>query len=137
MAYTCEKVEQLNLFLENRPGILADLCAHLADNGINLRAITTLESTDTGIARVVVDKVETAKQTLIEAGVAFTTSWCLALEMPNHPGGFAEIARLLSLAGVNIDYIYASSTGGAGNALGIFGVSKLDKAMSLDWGTMI
>jgi hypothetical protein len=137
MANVCEKVEQLNLFLENRPGILADLCAHLADNGINLRAIATLDSSDTGIARLVVDKPDEAKQTLVEAGIAFTTSWCLALEMPNHPGGFSEIARLLSLAGVNISYIYASSTGTAGYALGIFGVSEVDKAMSLDWSSLI
>ena len=49
MDITCEKVEQLTLFLENRPGILADLCAHLADHRINIRAMTTVESTETTV----------------------------------------------------------------------------------------
>ena len=86
MTITSERVEQITLFLENRPGILADLCAHLADRSINIRAITTLESTETGAVRLVVDRTDAAKESLAEAGVPFTTSECLALEMPNAPG---------------------------------------------------
>ncbi len=133
MAYACEKVEQLTIFLENRPGILADLCAHMAESGVNIRATTTLEGRDSGIVRLVVDKTEDAKTTLSDAGVAFTSTECLGLQMPNHPGGFAGAARVLSLAGVNIDYIYASTTEGSQGALGIFGVSDLDKALALKW----
>jgi hypothetical protein len=133
MTITSERVEQITLFLENRPGILADLCAHLADRGINIRAITTLESTETGAVRLVVDRAAAAKETLAEAGVPFTTSECLALEMPNTPGGFADIARILAIAGINIDFMYASSTPAAAVALGILGVSDLDRALSLDW----
>jgi hypothetical protein len=133
MAITVEKVEQLTLFLENRPGILADLCAHLTDHQIDIRAITTLESTDTGSVRVVVDQPGLARKVLDEAGVAYATGDCLALRMPNHPGGFAHIAHTLSVAGINIDYIYASSTADATTALGIFGVSDLDRALALAW----
>jgi hypothetical protein len=133
MAITCEKVQQLTLFLENRPGILADLCAHLADRGVNIRAITTLESTHTGTVRLVVDQPEATARILDEAGVAHSSSHCLALQMPNHPGGFATVAHTLSVAGINIDFIYASSTANATAALGIFGVSDLDRALELDW----
>jgi len=134
MAIKCEKVQQLTLFLDNRPGILADLCAHLADGRINIRAITTLDSTDVGAVRLVVDQPHRAERLLSEAKVHFTSADCLALEMPNHPGGFAGIAHILSVAGINIDYIYASTTPGAMTAFGIFGVSDLDKALTLDWG---
>ena len=125
----CEKVLQLTLFLENRPGILADLCAHLYDRGVDVRAMMTLESTETGAVRIVVDRPVVAAEILTEAGVAHTTRECLAVHMPNHPGGLAEVARTLSLAGVNIDYIYGSSAQGASTALGIFGVSDLDRAL--------
>jgi hypothetical protein len=50
--------------------------------------------------------------------------------MPNHPGGLAEVARKLSIAGVNIDYIYGSSTAGSRTALGVFGVSDLERALT-------
>ena len=133
MEIKAEKVEQITLSLENRQGILADLCAHLRDHRINIRAMTALESGDAGSVLLVVDNPEQAKNSLDEAGVVFTCSHCLAVEMPNHPGGFAHIAHTLSLAGINISLIYASATGSAGRALGIFGVSDLEKALTLDW----
>lgn len=129
MSSTCEKVCQLTLFLENRPGILADLCAHLCDRGIDVRALMTLDSTDTGAVRMVVDKTAEAAEILTKAGVAHTKRECLAVHLPNYPGGLADVARMLSLAGVNIDYIYGSSAQGASTAFGIFGVSDLDRAL--------
>lgn len=129
----CKKVEQITAFLENRPGILADLCAHLCDRGINIRAMSTLENSEAGSVRMVVDQPHLAKQVLTEAGVAHATASCLAVELPNSPGGFGRIARTLSLAGININYIYATSLPGSSAALGIFAVSDLDRALGLDW----
>lgn len=130
MKFACEKIQQLTLVLENRPGILADLCAHLCDRGVNVRAMMTLESTDAGTVRVVLDKPDEARGLLSEVGVAHSTTECLGVQMPNYPGGLAEVARLLSLAGVNIDYLYGSSTAGSTTALGVFGVSDLERALS-------
>jgi hypothetical protein len=133
MNVKCKKVEQITVFLDNRPGILADLCAHLSDRGINIRAMSTLENTETGGVRLVVDQPDLAKQTLTEAGVGHATTDCLAIELPNSPGGFGHVARTLSLAGVNINDIYATSQPGSPTALGIFAVSDLDRALNLDW----
>jgi len=133
MAVRCEQVEQISIFLENRPGILADLCAHLSDHQVNIRAITVLDNTDSGTVRLVADDPQRARQVLDEAGVNYVTRPCLALEMPNDPGGFAQIARTLSLAGINIDYIYASALPGNPAALGIFHVSDPARALSLEW----
>ena len=130
MNINSEKVQQLTLFLENRPGILADLCAHLCDRGVNVRAMMTLDSTDTGAVRIVLDRADEAREILSAAGVAHSTKECLAVQMPDHPGGLAEVARMLSLAGVNIDYIYGSTTTGSGTALCIFGVSDLERALT-------
>jgi hypothetical protein len=134
MNLKCRKVQQITVVLENRPGILADLCAHLSDRGINIRAMSTLEITETGGVRLVVDRPDLAKQALAEAGVKHATTDCLAIEMPNNPGGFGHIARTLSLAGININDIYATSQPGSPTALGIFAVSDLDRALNLDWG---
>ena len=135
MKFKCEEVEQITVVLENRPGILADLCAYLSDHRVNLRAIAALDSADVGSGRLVVDNPERAKIALSDAGVEYTSQRCLGVEMPNNPGGFAGIARNLSLAGINIDYIYASGLPRTGKALGIFGVSDLERALALDWGS--
>lgn len=133
MPFTGERVQQITAFLENRPGILADLCAHLSDHDVNIRAMTTRETGDRGAVQMVVDRVEVARQVLADAGVPFEVAPCLAVEMPNAPGGLARIARVLALAGINIDFIYASTTPSAAAALGVFGVSDLDRAVALDW----
>ena len=133
MRVKCEEVEQLSLSLENRPGVLADLCAHLSDHHLNIRAISVLENTNPGMVRLVVDDVEAAKRALVDAGVKFSSAKCLALEMPNSPGGFGDIARTLSLGGINIDYIYASAVGGTAAALGVLHVSDLERALALNW----
>jgi hypothetical protein len=133
MKRRCEQVEQITIFLENRPGMLADLCAHLSDLRVNIRAMAVLENTESGSVRLVADDPEAAKAALAEAGVAFTTDQCLALEMPNTPGGFAAMARTLAVAGINIDYIYASVQRGTPTALGIFHVSDPERALALDW----
>ncbi len=133
MSFKCERVQQIAMSLENRPGILADLCAHLGDHGIDIRAITAFEAGEMGSVRMVVDKTEKAIGVLEAAGITCVLSECLAIEMPNHPKGFAGIARVLAVAGINIDYIFGSSTKDAATALGIFGVSDIDKALDLVW----
>ncbi|MFH0983605.1 MAG: ACT domain-containing protein [Planctomycetota bacterium] len=133
MKSKCEEVEQITVFLDNRPGVLADLCGHLSDHRISIRAISVLDHTDTGGVRLVVDDPQLAKATLSAGGVAYQTTRCLAFEMPNTPGGFAGIARTMSLAGININYIYASASSDTTKALGIFHVSDPQRALSLDW----
>jgi hypothetical protein len=133
MNFKCAAAEEITVSLENRPGVLADLCAHLADHRISIRAISAIDGPDTGGARLVVDQPESAKGVLARAGVTYTSTKCLALEMPNNPGGFAGIARILSLAGINIDCIYASALPEAGKALGIFHVPDVERALKLCW----
>jgi len=133
MQCNCEDVEQISIFLENRAGVVADLCAHLTEANISIRAIAVLDTIDIGTVRMVVDKPEEAKEVLSAAGAAYVTVRCLAVEVPDRPGGFATAANKLSLAGINIEYIYASALPGANKAMGIFRVSDLQRALTLDY----
>ena len=135
MRCMCEEVEQISIFLENRAGVVADLCAHLTEREISIRAMAVLDTIDIGTVRMVVDDPEKAKEALAAAGAAYVTVKCLAVEVPDRPGGFAGVARKLSLAGVNIEYIYASTVPGAEKAVGIFRVSDLERALTLSYDT--
>ena len=136
MHFSIDLAEEFTLFLDDRPGILADLCGHLADHRVSIRAMSTSRGDDTGTVHLVVDDPVQARAMFDEAGVHFTTATCLALEMPNAPGGFARVARVLALAGINIDSIYASAAPRAGVAFGILSVSDPEAAMSLDWSLL-
>jgi hypothetical protein len=133
MKFKCEQVEQFTVFLENRPGVLAELCTQLSKRGVNLRAISTVDNRDTASVRLVADDPEATRAVLAEMKIAFAKCSCLALRMPNTAGGFAAIAHKLAMGGINIDYIYASAVPGPGPALGILGVSDMERALVLDW----
>lgn len=133
MTIKAHEVVQINLFLDNRPGILADLCAHLSDQEINVRAMTAHGGGDNGEIRIVVDRPERAVAVLAEDDIRTSTAACLAIEMPNRPGAMARVAHALALAGVNIDSIYGSATPRTGSALLILDVSDLAKAMAIEW----
>ncbi|MCP4591880.1 MAG: ACT domain-containing protein [bacterium] len=133
MEHNAEIVEQISIFLENRTGVIADLCAHFTERSINIRAVAVIDTIDIGTVRIVVDEPEKAKEALAAAGAAFVTVKCMAIEVPDTPGGFAAVADRLSLAGINIEYFYASSLPTAKKAMGIFRVSDVEQALRLDY----
>ena len=58
------RVEQIAVFLENKSGRLAEITSILADNTINIRALSVADTADFGILRLIVDNVEKAKSIL-------------------------------------------------------------------------
>lgn len=124
---------QLSAFLANTPGVVAHLCASLAEHGVNVQAMTVLDTVDIGTMRMVVDDVELAKRTLDEAGAAYVEVPVLSVAIPNAAGGFARIARTLAGANINIDYFYATASHGSDHTVGIFRVSDRDAALEIDF----
>ena len=61
-------VKQISVFLENRTGSLVDFTKVLYGNNIDIRAFSITEAPDFGIARVIVDDFEKARDTLKTAG---------------------------------------------------------------------
>jgi hypothetical protein len=119
-------VDQLNIFLENRPGRLRAFCETLRSAGINMRAILLPDNRDYGVARLVVDDAEEAIESLKQAKILAFKSPALAVQTHNHPGALGDIAEALSKEGVEIQYAYGSGTGETATL--ILGVSELERA---------
>ena len=64
------KVEQISIFLENKPGGLSSVTKALSDAKINIRALSLADTSDFGILRLIVDNVAKAKEVLNEKGFA-------------------------------------------------------------------
>ncbi|MDP2758315.1 MAG: ACT domain-containing protein, partial [Desulfurivibrionaceae bacterium] len=56
------KVKQLEIFLENKSGRLADISRTLAENAINIRALSLADTADFGVLRLVVNDTTKAQQ---------------------------------------------------------------------------
>lgn len=123
------KVEQISVFLENKSGRLADVAEILALSGINIRALSLADTTDFGILRLIVNDTEKAKQVLKENGFTVGKTEVLAVEVPDRPGGLAEILKVMKAQGTNVEYMYAFVQKSAGNAIIIFRFDELERAI--------
>ena len=61
-------IQQISVFLENRAGQLAEITKILADNGIDLRALSIAETADYGVLRMIVDDPKRATGILLNSG---------------------------------------------------------------------
>ena len=103
-------VQQISVFVENRAGGLAEITKLLAENGVDLRAMSIADTTDYGILRLIVDKPDTALAVLQDSGCLVSVTPVLAVMLPDVPGGLARILGLLSDNGVDLEYLYAFIT---------------------------
>jgi hypothetical protein len=123
-------VEQIAVFLENKSGRLAEITAILAENSINIRALSVADTADFGILRLIVDKVEPAKAVLRENGFTVGKTQVLAVEVEDKTGGLAKVLKCIKDAGINVEYMYAFVNKTGENAVLIFRFEKMEEAMN-------
>jgi hypothetical protein len=105
------KIEtQLAVFMENRPGMLARVAQALAKAGINILALSILDTVDHAIIRMVVDKTKDAERVLGELRAMVQAHEVVFMDVPNTVGALAGIAERLAEAGINIEYAYCTTT---------------------------
>lgn len=124
-------VKQISVFLENKPGKLAEFTDILTDNQIDMRALSLAETEDFGILRIIVDDVYKTSTVLKEAGYVFSITKVLAVEIPDTPGGLGNVIHIIGDSGVNIEYMYAFTTKKQGIAFMIFRVHNNEEALEV------
>ncbi len=124
-------ISQLSVFAENSPGILYQITERIAAAGIDIRAISVSDTQDFGILRVVVSDAERAKSALGNGDFVVTVTQVLGIEIPDQPGGLANVLGLLSENGINVDYIYAFVTISGKSAYVVMRVNDNEKAEQL------
>jgi len=125
------KVEQISVFLENKPGALADVTRILGEGGINIRALSLADTKDFGILRLIVNDSEKAKAVLGARGFTVRKTEVVAVEVPDRPGGLADILKCLSDSRINVEYLYAFVQQSGSNAIIIFRFDETDRAIEV------
>ena len=103
-------IHQISVFLENRTGQLAEITGLLAREGIDIRAISTAETADYGLARLIVDDSHRASAILLQHGDVLSMTPVWAVEVPDSPGGLAELLSLLAQEEIDVEYMYSLFT---------------------------
>ena len=122
---------QLALFIDNRPGTLARVCEALAEAKINIYAISTSDTIDHSVIRMVVSDPRKALLLFEERGTLVVESEVVMVEGGNRPGSLARIAQKLADTGVNIEYCYCATPPDAKKGLLILRVSNAKKALKV------
>lgn len=121
-------IKQLTVFLENSPGRLAQLTRALGDANVNMRALMVADTAEFGVVRVICDDPEAAKRALEQAGFAVSINEVLAVEVPDRPGGLADVLEALGGAGLNVEYAYCFVEPRGTAAVDVFRVADVSAA---------
>lgn len=124
-----ETTKQVSVFLENKPGRLANVLLALAREKVNVTALTVMDSHEHNVLRLVPDDLTKTRQVLKALNIPIAETDVLQVELRNQPGALAHVCELLGAEHVNIDYAYCSTGGRNGKTVGIFKVSNAEKAM--------
>ena len=124
-----ETTKQISVFLENKPGRMANVLSALAREKVNLTALSVMDSHEHRVLRLVADDLNRSRQVIKALGTPFTESDVVIVELRNQIGALAHVCELLAGEHVNIEYAYCSAGGRNGKTYGIFKVSNTEKAM--------
>ncbi len=125
------KVEQISVFLENKPGGLEKVTRILRDAGINIRTLAVADTSDFGIVRLIVNDVEKATGVLRESGFTVSRTTVVAVEVPDRPGGLHGILEVIAKENINIAYMYAFVEKSGENAVMLFRFDQQDRAIDV------
>ncbi len=125
------KIHQLSVFVENKPGRLAAPCRLLADAGINIVTLSLADTQQFGILRLLVRDWQQAQKVLEDAGMVVNVTEVLAVEVPDRPGGLADLLDVVGRSEVNVEYMYAFAEKLDDKAILVLRFDDPDKAISV------
>jgi hypothetical protein len=121
-------IDQLSVFVENKPGKLVEVLEALGGAKIDLRALSIADTADYGVLRVIVDKPVDALKTLTDLGFVVRINQVLPVSIDDRPGALGDALRVLADNGVDVEYLYAFVAHTSGRAFVIFRVEDNDAA---------
>ena len=124
-------LKQLSIFVENRLGTIAEATGVLADNSINIRALTSADTAEFGRIRSIVDNPDAAAEKLRENSLIVNITNVIAIRLPDKPGSFHSILKLLYEAGIAVEYSYAFVSRNEGIAYVILRVQDEEAAVAV------
>ena len=100
-------LKQLTVFVENKQGTLVKVTETLAQNNINIRALSIADTEDFGILRLIVTDNEKALEALNNAGYLIKTTDVVGVKIGDEPGKLSKALNVLDENHINMEYLYA------------------------------
>ncbi|MGD0388784.1 MAG: ACT domain-containing protein [Tepidisphaeraceae bacterium] len=122
---------QFSVFLVNKPGVLAQVTRALADEKVNIVAMTLVDSQEHGVLRLVAEGSTATRAVLSKLNLPMTETEVLCVDLPNQTGALADVATVLGQNHININYAYCTSGAPGGRTTGVFKTGDQAKSIRL------
>ncbi len=109
-------ITQISIFIENRKNALSELTKVLAEHKISMRTISIADTSDFGIARIIVDNPVQVQAALERSAYIVKATPVIALEIPDEAGSLNKILKLLADNNRNVEYMYGFTGHKSGSA---------------------
>lgn len=100
-------VKQISVFIENKPGRLMEMLKAVAKGNIDIKAFSLADTTEFGVARMIVSDAEAAKQAINDEGVIVRICSIITIAVPDEPGALMSALEILKSNDISIEYMYA------------------------------
>ncbi|MED9905446.1 MAG: amino acid-binding protein [Lachnospiraceae bacterium] len=127
-------IKQLSVFIENREGRLEEVLDVLKQNDVNIVSLSLADTSDYGLLRLLVTKPEAGREALSANGFSAMLTDVLGIKLCHRVGQLQELLEVICKSGINIEYMYALSTG-TDDASIVLKTSDLAKAAEVLKGT--
>lgn len=124
-------IDQISVFVENKQGALSDILGILAEEKIDLRAISIADTSDFGILRMIVPDPDGTLALFRSKGITASKTAVTGCKLPDAPGALYTVLKTLCDAGISVEYIYAFITRRDEDAYVIVRVENNDKAQEV------
>lgn len=126
-----EFVHEVTAYLENKPGRLAKICSALAQEKVDISALSVMETEGPSVLRFITTDLEATKAVLTSLGTEFRIAEVLSVPMENRTGALVKVLERLAEEHINVEYAYASTMATPGKAMGIFQTSNPKRAAQI------
>ncbi len=126
-----EIVQEVTARLENKPGRLAKICSSLAQEKVDIQAISVMETDGPSVLRFVTTDLDATKKVLTALGTEYKITEVIAAQLDNRTGALAGALEKLAEEHINIDYAYVSTSSNQGKAVGILHTTNSKRALQI------
>lgn len=124
-------VSEVTAHLENKPGRLAKICSALAQEKIDLLAISVMETEGPSVLRLVTSDLAATKKVLTSLGTEHKVAEVISVQLENRAGSLAKVLEKLAAENININYAYVSGGSRQSKSLGIFNADNPKRAVQI------
>ena len=122
-------VKQISVFIENKEGRIKKAVNTLAEENINIRALSLADTAKYGILRLIVSDNKKAIESLENDGFIVKENDVIIVAIPDEPNGLNSTLEIFENKKINLEYLYAFVSSKTDEAIVVMRLENMEQAI--------